>query len=335
LEEIARIAGVSRSTVSRVINDAPNVRSEVRQRVWRVVEEMDYHPNAVARSLVSRRNQTLGVFIPETVDIVFVDPFFPGVLRGIAEAANEHEYHLMFSMINHPLKESFYRRALRSQVLDGVVIVSASTDDPLIPRLIRDRISFVSIGRHPCELDINYVDADNVGGAQEATAHLLQCGRQRVATITGPLNMVAGVDRRAGYEMALREAGLGVNEALIVEGDFTQNSGAVAMERLLPLEPDAVFVASDPMAIGALHVLHQAGRRVPEDVAVVGFDDAPMVTFTNPPLTTVRQPVYELGTSAVDLLLRLLEQEAQGPLHKVLPTELVIRASCGAQDWSV
>jgi LacI family transcriptional regulator len=331
LEEIARIAGVSRSTVSRVINDAPNVRLEVRQRVWQVVEEMDYQPNAAARSLVSRRNQTLGVVIPETVNTIFVDPFFPGVLRGIAEAANGHEYHLMFSMVNHPMQESFYRRALRSQMLDGVVIVSASTDDPLIPYLIQDRISFVSIGRYPYAPDINYVDADNVRGAQEATAHLLQHGRWRVATITGPLNMVAGLDRRTGYEMALREAGLGVDEALIAEGDFTQDSGAVAMERLLPLEPDAVFVASDLMAIGALHALHQAGRRVPEDVAVVGFDDAPSATFANPPLTTVRQPVYELGVRAVDLLLRLLDQEAQGPLHEILPTELVVRASCGAQ----
>jgi LacI family transcriptional regulator len=142
--------------------------------------------------------------------------------------------------------------------------------------------------------------------------------------------MIAGLDRREGYQSALYEAGLPVDEKLIVAGDFTENSGYTSMRQLLPLEPDAVFVASDLMAVGVLRALRQAGRRVPDDVAVVGFDDAPIVNFTDPPLTTVRQPVYELGLTAVKSLLRLLEQETQEPLHTILPTELVIRASCGA-----
>jgi LacI family transcriptional regulator len=330
LEKIATAAGVSRSTVSRVINDQPNVRPEVRQRVLQVVEEMGYHPNAAARSLVNRRSQTLGVVIPETINTVFVDPFFPNVLRGLANAANEHHYYLMLSMVSRPTDKDFYRRALRSQILDGVVVVSAPADDQLIPWLIRDHISFVSVGRYPYRPDASYVDADNVRGARMATKHLLQHGRQRIATVTGPINMIAGLDRRVGYQSALREAEVPLDEDLIVEGDFTENSGYTAMKRLLPLEPDAVFVASDLMAVGVLRALHQAGRRVPDDVAVVGFDDAPIADFTDPPLTTVRQPVYELGIVAVELLLRLLERETEGPLRTILPTELVIRASCGA-----
>jgi len=329
LEEIARAAGVSRSTVSRVINAEPNVRDAVRQRVWQVVEEMDYHPNAAARNLASRRAQTLGVVIPQTFNTVFVDPFFPDVLRGVADAANESKHHLMLSMVDRPMEEDFYRRALRSQMLDGVVIVSALVDDPLIPRLLRDRIPFVTIGRHLRE-QVSYVDADNVRGGRMATEHLLHNGRRRVATITGPLNMVPGLDRREGYQAALREAGFTVREAWIAEGDFTQSGGFAAMQQLLPREPDAVFVASDLMAVGALRALQQAGQRVPDDVALVGFDDAPVATFTDPPLTTVRQPVYELGVMAIKQLLRLLEKEHEEPVRTILPTELVIRASCGA-----
>jgi LacI family transcriptional regulator len=330
LEEIARAAGVSRSTVSRVINDEPNVRDEVRQRVWQVVDKVEYHPNAAARSLASRRTQTLGVVIPQTFNTVFVDPFFPEVLRGVADAANENRRHLMLSMVDRPMEEDFYRRALRSQMLDGVVIVSALLDDPLIPRLLRDRIPFVTVGRHLPELGVSYVDADNVYGGQMAAAHLLQNGRRKVATITGPLKMVPGLDRLAGYQTALREAGFAVQGELIVEGDFTQAGGFAGMQQLLPLEPDAVFVASDLMAVGALRALQQAGRRVPDDVALVGFDDAPVATFTDPPLTTVRQPVYELGVTAIKQLLRLLEEEHEEPVRAILSTELVIRASCGA-----
>ncbi len=341
LEEIAKAAGVSRSTVSRVINDEPNVRPEVRQRVWQVVEAMGYHPNAAARSLVSRRSQTLGVIIPQTVNTVFADPFLPNVLRGIADAANEHKYHLMLSMVSRPLEEDFYRRALRSQMLDGVVILSAFLDDPLIPRLLRDRIPFVTIGRHPHEPAASYVDADNVRGARMATEHLLRQGRRRVATITGPASMIAGLDRREGYQAALREADLPLDENLIAEGDFTEAGGYVAMQQLLLQEPDAVFVANDLMAIGALRAIRQVGRRVPDDVALVGFDDAQIAAYADPPLTTVRQPVYELGDTAINLLVRLIEPvgslrgyETQDSLRAILPTELVIRASCGAQRRS-
>ncbi len=331
LEEIAKAAGVSRSTVSRVINNEPHVRTEVRERVWQTVEQMGYQPNAAARSLVNRRSQLLGVVIPETVNTVFIDPFFPILLQGIHDAASKRGYQLMLSMLGRPSEEEdFYRHALRRQMLDGLAIASALLDDPLIPYLLKDRTPFVIIGRHSSQRAINYVDVDNYAGARMAVQHLIKQGRQRVATITGPQQMVAGIDRLEGYKSALRHAGIALDEALIVEGDFTEISGYTCMKTLLAQDIDAVFVASDPMAMGALRAIHQAGRTIPQDIALVGYDDAQVATFSNPPLTTVRQPIYELGGKAIDLLVQLANDRDQEPSHIILPTELVIRASCGA-----
>lgn len=331
LEELAKMAGVSRSTVSRVVNEEPNVRADVRERVWQVIEEVGYHPNAAARSLASRRSQTLGVVIPEAMSKVFADPFFGSVLQGIAETADAHKYHLMLSIVTRPLEEDFYRRALRSQMLDGVVVLSAPVDDPLIPRLQHDRLPFVVVGRYLHDNGINYVDTDNVQGARMAVEHLSRYGRRCIATVSGPLNMSPGQDRLAGYRAALREAGLGVDDRLIVEGDFSQMSGYIGAQKVLRQRPDAMFVASDLMAAGALRAIREAGLRVPEDIAMVGFDDAQIAAFTDPPLTTVRQPVYQLGVSAIEMLLHLIESEAHGPLRTILPTELVVRDSCGAR----
>jgi len=176
----------------------------------------------------------------------------------------------------------------------------------------------------------SYVDADNIGGAREAVTHLLRLGRTRVATITGPQNMIAGADRLAGYLAALRDRAMVSEPGLIAEGDFTEAGGYRAMQQLLPHRPDAVFAASDMMAVGALRALREAGLRVSEDVAIVGFDDLPQAARTEPPLTTVRQPTYRLGTTTVDALLDLIEYPDSSPRRIVLPTELVVRASCGS-----
>jgi LacI family transcriptional regulator len=186
------------------------------------------------------------------------------------------------------------------------------------------------VGRHPTDAHASYVDADNIGGAREAVTHLLRLGRMRVATITGPQNMIAGTDRLSGYTAALRERGVISDPGLIVEGDFTEAGGYRAMQQLLSRRLDAVFAASDIMAIGAMRALREASLRVPEDVAVVGFDDLPQSARTEPPLTSVRQPIYRLGATAVDSLLDLFEYPDSSPRRIVLPTELVVRTSCGS-----
>ncbi|MBM4467242.1 MAG: LacI family transcriptional regulator [Chloroflexi bacterium] len=333
LEEVAQLAGVSRSTVSRVVNDHPNVRPEVREQVWEVIRQVGYQPHAVARSLVTSRSHVIGMIIPEAVTTLFTDPFFPLLLRGATEACNSHQYQLMLSLfMANTDRQEIYQRILRSGYLDGAIVASASLDDPLIPNLLRDQIPFVSVGRRPNER-IHYVDADNINGARMAVEHLIRLGHRRIATITGPLHMIAGQDRLSGYRQALEARGIPVEEGMIVEGDFTESGGTAAMQRLLPASPSAVFVASDTMAVGALKALRQANRRVPQDIALVSFDDIPIASAIEPALTTVRQGIEQMGSMAVEVLLSVLEasSEEETPAQRiVLPTELVIRASCGS-----
>lgn len=339
LEEVAKLAGVSRSTVSRVVNQHPNVRPEVRERVWEVIRKTGYQPHAAARSLATRRTRVIGLIIPQAVTTLFTDPYFPILIRGIADACNAHNYHLMLSLFSRRrVQESrarqdlLYQQVLRSRYLDGVVVSSAPLDDLIFPRLLEDGVPFVLIGRYSHER-ASYVDVDNVVGARMAVEHLLRLGHERVATITGPLNMCAGQDRLEGYRQALAARGIPVDEDLIAEGDFTEQGGQAAMRRLLPHRPTAVFAASDMMAVGAIKVLREAGLRVPEDVAVVGFDDIPLASMVEPPLTTVRQPIEQLGSMAVELLVSLMENPGEETVHRVvLPTELVIRASCGVRS---
>ncbi len=273
------------------------------------------------------------MIIPEAVTTLFTDPFFPLLLRGATEACNAHHYQLLLSLFDDPAEqEEMYQRVLRSGYLDGVILASTSLDDPLIPDLLRDRIPFVSVGRHP-NGRVHYVDVDNVAGARMAVEHLVRQRHQRIATITGPPDMIAGQDRLEGYRQALKAHRIPLEEELIVEGDFTENSGMVAMQRLLPASPDAVFVASDMMAIGALKALRQAGWQVPQDIALVGFDDIPIALAIEPALTTVRQPIERMGSMAVEVLLSVLEgsSEEEALAHRIiLPPELVVRASCGS-----
>ncbi len=333
LEEVAKLAGVSRATVSRVINDRPNVRAAIREKVWQAVRDSGYRPHAVARSLVTRRTGILGVVIPEAVSTLFTDPFFPQFLRGTTEACNAHQQQLMLVLLSDPTGEQeMYQRVLRNGYLDGVIVASATVGDPLIAAMLRDGIPFVSVGRHP-DKRVHVVDVDNLGGARVAVEHLLRLGHRRIATIAGPAGMTSGQDRLEGYRQALESYHVPLDKRLVVHGDYTEAGGALAMQQLLPRGPTAVFVASDTMAVGALKWLRQAGRRVPDDIALVGFDDIPVASAVEPRLTTVRQPISRLGALAVDVLVGLLQGPAAAPSSPqriVLPTELVIRESCGA-----
>jgi LacI family transcriptional regulator len=333
LEEIGRLTGVSRSTVSRVINDSPGVRSEVRDRVHDVIRRTGYQPHAAARSLVTRRTRIVGIIIPEAVTTLFTDPFFAHLLCGITKTCNSERYQLMLSLFNDPAgPEVMYRRVIHSGHVDGVIVASTHTDDPLFARLLQDGVPFVLAGRHPDER-VNYVDVDNVGGARMAVEHLIRLGHRRIATITGPLRMAHGEDRLIGYRQALEAHQIAVDEKLIVEGDYTEASGSVGAQRLLPIKPTAIFAASDIMAIGALRAIRDAGLRVPEDVALVGFDDVSIAAAIEPALTTIQQPIEHLGSMAAELLLEILEHppEADAPASRIVfPTKLVVRDSCGA-----
>ncbi|HMQ34267.1 MAG TPA: LacI family DNA-binding transcriptional regulator [Chloroflexaceae bacterium] len=332
IEEIARLAEVSRSTVSRVLNNHPNVRPAVRDKVLRVVREQNYTPNAAARSLASNRSYAISLVIPGSTGAIFADPFFPQVIQGISETCNGAGYVLMLAMLTAEMEQTFYNRMVGGKHFDGVIMLSSDVDDPLLPRLMREGTPLVLIGRHPYLEGLSTVDSENFEGAREATAHLIGLGHRRVATITGRLTMQSGVDRRDGYEQALLAAGLPLDPALIVEGDYTQERGYRAMRQLLalPRPPTAVFAGSDATAFGAQRAIHEAGLRMPEDVALVGFDDVPAAAYANPPLTTMRQPSAELGEQAVRVLLAHIEDPGRHPTAVRLPTALVVRASCGA-----
>ncbi|HLZ26682.1 MAG TPA: LacI family DNA-binding transcriptional regulator [Chloroflexota bacterium] len=332
IEEIAELAAVSRSTVSRVINDHPGVRSTVRARVLQVIQEHHYAPRAAARSLASSRTNAVGLLIPGSTSFIFSDAFFPQVIQGISETCNTHGYILMLSTVTPEMEHDFYERVLRGHHVDGVIVMSSNIDDPVLPLLIHDPTPLVLVGRHPYLRDLNSVDVENREGALAAVRHLIGLGHSRIGTITGPLHSAAALDRRDGYKQALVEASLAIRPELIALGDFTQDGGRLAMRALLELAepPTAVFVASDTMASGALQAARELEVRVPEDVSLVSFDDLPIASLLVPSLTTVHQPLYDLGAAAADLLLKRLDGPEAPPEHVWLPTQLVIRQSSAA-----
>jgi LacI family transcriptional regulator len=331
LEDIAKQAGVSRSTVSRVVNQDPNVRYEVRQRVLEVVRRTGYHPNVAARTLASQRSRMLGLVLPRSVSSFFTDPYFPHLTQGIAQSCNQSDYTLGLFLIGaEEDEEKTFSRVSRRGFLDGILLQSGQMGDSLIERLVAAKVPLLVIGR-PFHTDgVSYIDVDNTEGAYNAVSHLMRLGHQRVGTITGPPNSTAGIDRKAGYLKAHTERSRQVDPGLVIEGDFTEASGYHAMQRLLLAKPDAVFAASDTMAFGAMRAVRESGLRIPGDVAIVGFDDLPAAAVSLPRLTTIRQPVQQFGSAAVELLIDLSENGATSPRRIIMTTELIVRESCGS-----
>lgn len=328
LEDVAARAGVSRATVSRVVNGSPHVSDAVRRAVESAVDDMGYAPNRAARSLAGHRSETVALVVSEPSVRLFADPFFAGTALGITRALGATHYQLVLIMTQSDADRERAERHLLRGGADGALVLSARADDPLAGRLAAAGIVTVVAGRPPLGAAVGYVDADNAGGARLAVTHLVERGRRVVATVAGPADMVPGADRRAGWETALLDAGRHPDLTLLAEGDFSRAGGAAATRELLDRRPDldGLFVASDLMAIGALDALRAAGRRVPEDVAVVGFDDSELARSADPPLTTVRQPIELLGGEMARLLLDQLDGGA-APAGVVLRTELVVRRS--------
>ncbi len=326
LERVALRAGVSRATVSRVVNGSTTVLPDTRDAVLRAVRELGYVPNAAARSLVTQRTNSVALVFPEPAARIFSDdPFFPGVVLGVGQELEERHFQLVLMLASSPESHQRIEQYALARHVDGVMLASMHGSDPLPDALARQGIPVVAMERPLGRATVPIVGVDSIAGAAAAVRHLLDRGRTRIATIAGPQDMPAGIDRLAGYRRELDRARL---RPVVAEGDFTRASGEAAMSRLLTEDPglDAVFVASDLMAHGALQALRAAGRRVPDDVAVVGFDDIDLARYTEPPLTTVRQPVVELGRLLARQLTDLVAGEEIAPAV-VLPTELVIRDS--------
>jgi LacI family transcriptional regulator len=295
-----------------------------------VVQRLNYHPNMAARGLAAGRTRILGLVIPMGVSALFADPYFPILIQGVSAACNAHDHSVMLWIAEAEYERRMIRQILHNGLIDGVIVASNRLNDPLVDALGKSHIPFVMIGRHPEKNNFNHVDVDNRRSAKELVEYLFRQGHHRIGTIMGPRNMIAGMDRLQGYLDALRNNGIDPEPGLMVEGDFSEASGEAAMQSLIPFKPDAVFVASDSMAVGALREIRSANLRVPEDVALAGFDDMPFAARLEPPLTTVRQPVYRTGFVAAEALIDLVANPGSPARKIILPTELVIRASTGS-----
>ncbi|WP_030861697.1 LacI family DNA-binding transcriptional regulator [Streptomyces sp. NRRL S-37] len=329
LEEVAALAGVGRGTVSRVINDAAGVKDSTRRAVQRAIAELGYVPNLAARSLAGRRADAVALVMTEPDWRQFGEPFFSEIVRSVGDALTDTKVQLLLTLVRTDAERQRLVEYARGGRVDGVMLMSVHAEDALPDMLADVGLPTVLLGRRSSEESVTYVDADNTGGARGAVAHLLGLGRRSIATITGPLDMYVAQCRLRGYHEALERAGAESRAAWTVEGDFSADSGRRAMAELIERAPeiDGVFAASDTMAAGALDALRAAGRRVPEDVAVIGFDDFPLAQHTDPKLTTVRQPLEEIGRTMVRLLLEEMEEPEVAWRHVILRTELVPRDS--------
>ena len=300
-----------------------------------VIEEYGYEPNAAARSLATRRTRILGLQIPGAVNFIFSDPYFPSLVQGVTDACNEADYGLMLMMEsrNDPqTAERMYQRVIRGGHLDGIVLGTAIEGDPFIERVANDDLPAVIIGRHD---EIASVDVENVESSRSAVAHLLAHGYRRIAHIAGPEDSRAAWDRYEGYLQAHLDIGESADPELVVCGDFTERRGYTAMRTLLHASnhrPDAVFCGSDTMAAGAIRAIRDSGLRIPEDIAVVGFDGLQRHAVDFPNLSTVVQPIADLGKTAVQTLLQRIQDRTLPVSRTVLPTQLVLRGSCGCAD---
>ncbi|MQY39893.1 HTH-type transcriptional regulator DegA [Streptomyces sp. RB17] len=329
LEQVAARAGVGRGTVSRVINRSPKVSERSRAAVERAIDELGYVPNLAARSLVTRRTHSVALVVPEAETRLFSEPYFSTIIRGVSSRLSTAGMQLLLVLVRDGEEHARLASYLTAQRVDGVLMVAVHSDDTLPDLLDGLAVPTVLAGRRHDLEHVGHVRADNSGGARLAVQHLLDKGRRTVATITGPLDMDVARARLDGYREALRSAGITVDEGLISHGDFTEGGGRVAMRDLLQRRPDldAVFAASDVTASGAVHELRTRGLRVPDDVAVVGFDDSIVARHIDPPLTSVRQPIEEMGHTMASLLLDEIDQRGKGHREVVLPTELVLRES--------
>jgi len=328
--DVARLAQVSRTTVSFVLNNVPGVSisDATRQRVLEAAKTLNYFPNAAGRKLVSGKSNTLGLVLNQSPEQVFADAFLPQVMFGVEQAAMEQGFHVLLKPVS-PDDPSGYTRLIKENHVDGILLSGPRHSDEEIIRLHREGVPIMLMGQLPGS-SIPCVDINATAGAEAAVKHLVSTGHRQIAIITNaPLSYTSAQQRRSGYINALRNAGLAVIDEYVKEGNYTPASGFQAMSELLrqPSHPTAVFVASDVVAMGALLAIKAAGLRIPEDVAVIGFDDIPLAEYFDPPLTTIRLPAYGLGWAASERLIHLIRGEGLDQNEILVESELIIRSS--------
>lgn len=327
LDQVARAAGVSRATASRVFSGNPQVSDEVRMAVERAAVELGYVPNLAARSLAAGPSESVGVIVPDPGSRLFSDPLLPRLLRGIGEELSANGLQMVLFAPQSAIDVQRLEQYLVGGHVDAVLLLALHESDTLPVRLQARGIPMVFGGRPRQPLDVSFVDVDNHAGGRTATEHLIEQGRRHIAHVAGPGHVPVASERLQGFREAMWNAAL--RSDLVEHGELDRDGGEIAMGRLLAtgVEIDAVFAASDAMAAGAMWALQVLGRRVPDDVAVIGFDDSPIAAATQPPLTSVRQPVEDMGREMAKLVLSLSAVRGQPPQQMILSPELTVRES--------
>lgn len=332
IEDIAREAQVSRSTVSRVINNIPSVRDKNRQKVLEIVKKLNYKPNVSARRLAGARNYTLGLVMPYFEEM-FSSYYVMQIIKGVEEAANMEGWDVLLC-INRKSEseEEFYDRVLNNTYIEGIIYTGPKESLPLLE--VAD-IPYVILNMYTEDPNVNCIGGNNEEGAFRIVEHLIKLGHKKIATITGSSDIQSAQDRLEGYHGALEKYGL-LGEtpgSFIVNGNFVKKTAYNATLLLLSgsVKPTAIFAASDDMALGAMKAIKEQGLRIPQDIALVGFDNNPVTAEVDPPLTTVSQPIAEMGHLAVKMLCKIITKKEETPVKMLLKTELVIRESCGAK----
>lgn len=330
IKDVAKLAGVSPSTVSRVIADHPRISPDTKVKVRGIMDELGYYPNAIARSLVNQTSNSIGLIRSRLTEESFANPFFPAVIQGISSVAHKHRLSLVLSTSNtFQQEDEECLSLLRQRRVDGVILLASHRDDQLIPRLTRDAFPFVLIGRYEGPEEINWVNNDNVEDARTAVRYLLEKGHQRIACLDGDPRYVVSSDRLFGYERALRDHNLKVARGLVEHSEFSVEGGYQATQRLLDRKQafSALFAVDDLVAIGAMRALQERGIKVGAEVAVVGFNDTILGACVQPALTSVHVPIYDLGQIALQMLTAQVYGSGLRPHHQMLPASLVVRDS--------
>ncbi len=333
IKDIAKRTGKSITTVSRALHGYNDVSPETRDLIMRVAEEMGYTPNLLAQRLQKQRTDTIGFILP-TFGPRFSDPFFSEFLAGIGSTTSKYGYDILVSTQPPGERElEVYRRKVTGRQVDGFVLVRTRCQDPRIDFLKEAGVLFVAFGRTEGELDYPYVDEDGEDGMLKLTRHLIEHGHHRIAYISPPMTLMFARDRWRGVKRALDEAGLSLPEEYLLTGNLTQRSGREAARQLLvlPEPPTAIIAGNDLMALGAMSAIQERGMVVGEDIAVAGFDDIPMSEATHPPLTTVHQPIYQIGSLVTEILIKLIRGDEPEQTQYLLKPRLMIRQSCGLQ----
>jgi LacI family transcriptional regulator len=328
--DVADMAGVSRTTVSFVLNNVRDVSiSEVtRKKVLEAAQKLDYRPNVAGKKLVSGKSDTIGLVLCQSAEQIFTDAFLPQVILGVEQAAIQQGFHVLLKPID-PSDAGGYTSLIRENHVDGILLSGPRQDDQALIKLHEEGVPLMLMGQMP-NTQIPFVDINATAGAEAAVHHLISLGHEHIGIITNaPLDYTSAQQRRSGYVQALESANLIVNEALIQEGNYTPASGFAAMNALLETSPrvTAVFVASDVVAMGAMLAIKRASLRIPEDIAIVGFDDIPLAEFFDPPLTTIHLPAYGLGWAAGERLIRLIRGDGLNENSLLLESKLITRQS--------